>query len=404
MIINPFFYNNKENKGQSMIENQSKNKNDIIFELQKYVIENCIEYLRDDLREPLIKKIEEKICTNYFITSQSEIDRITERLISKLYGYDILQKYIDDNSISDIRVIKYNKVYIKRLGKWEKVDDEFADNEDFENYIRYIVLKNNSNINYENPIIVVSDKKYNLRIEAGILPVNIASPSLVIRIHRIDKEASLETLFLQDEMLDAKSYKIIDKIVKSGKNIILSGKGGSGKTTLLREMIKRLPDNYAITISEETAELYIENKNVIEREILQNREDSKKIDLEKLLKHSLVMSNDVLVVGELKGSETSIFLDAISTGHIGMGTVHSESAKSTINRLITLIKRDLRYSEYKEEFIRNLLANSIDYLIYMENYKVCEILGVEYDSDTREVIENLVYSKEESRGNEKSIH
>lgn len=340
MIINPFFYNNKENKGQSMIENQSKNKNDIIFELQKYVIENCIEYLRDDLREPLIKKIEEKICTNYFITSQSEIDRITERLISKLYGYDILQKYIDDNSISDIRVIKYNKVYIKRLGKWEKVDDEFADNEDFENYIRYIVLKNNSNINYENPIIVVSDKKYNLRIEAGILPVNIASPSLVIRIHRIDKEASLETLFLQDEMLDAKSYKIIDKIVKSGKNIILSGKGGSGKTTLLREMIKRLPDNYAITISEETAELYIENKNVIEREMLQNREDSKKIDLEKLLKHSLVMSNDVLVVGELKGSETSIFLDAISTGHIGMGTVHSESAKSTINRLITLIKRE----------------------------------------------------------------
>ena len=81
MIINPFFYNNKENKGQSMTENQSKNKNDIIFELQKYVIENCIEYLRDDLREPLIKKIEEKICTNYFITSQSEIDRITERLI-----------------------------------------------------------------------------------------------------------------------------------------------------------------------------------------------------------------------------------------------------------------------------------------------------------------------------------
>lgn len=205
-------------------------------------------------------------------------------------------------------------------------------------------------------------------------------------------------------MLDAKSYKIINQIVKSGKNVILSGKGGSGKTTLLREMIKRLPDNYAITISEETAELYIENKNLIEREMLQNREDSKKIDLEKLLKHSLVMSNDVLVVGELKGSETSIFLDAISTGHIGMGTVHSESAKSTINRLITLIKRDLRYSEYKEEFIRNLLANSIDYLIYMENYKVCEILGVEYDSDAREVIENLVYSKEEIRGNEKSIH
>ena len=64
----------------------------------------------------------------------------------------------------------------------------------------------------------------------------------------------------------------------------------------------------------------------------------------------------------------------------------------------------MRYSEYKEEFIRNLLANSIDYLIYMENYKVCEILGVEYDSDAREVIENLVYSKEEIRGNEKSIH
>ena len=127
--------------------------------------------------------------------------------------------------------------------------------------------------------------------------------------------------------------------------------------------------------------LYIKNKNVIQREVIENRDESKKITLEKLMKQSLVMSNDVIVVGEMKGAETSVFIDAIGTGHIGYATVHSDSAVNTINRLITLFKRDVRVQAYKEEFVKDLLVSSIDYIIYLENYKVCEILKKDENSN-----------------------
>jgi len=382
MIINPFI---------DVEKNDAKEINVNINELQKYVVENYIDYIRNDLKEALIEKLEGYICTKYLITEKEKIDSITNKLMSKIFGYDILQKYIDDKEVSDIRVVKWDLIYIKKYGKWIKQTDKFESNEDFESYIRYIILKNNSNINFDTPIIVTSDKKYNLRIEAGISPVNVNSSSLVIRIHRLDSNISLETLFLQEDMLDGKSYKIILDIIKNEKNVILSGKGGSGKTTLLREIINKLPDEKAITISEETAELYIKNKNVIEREILENREENKKINLEKLLRHSLVMSNDVLVVGELKGSETAVFLDAISTGHIGLGTVHSDSVKNTLDRLVTLVKRDKRCVEYSEQFVERLLASSIDYFIYLENFKVYEIASVSFDRKTMSVKIESIY-------------
>ncbi len=389
MIVNPFVNQNQDDK----IGNIKQDRDSIVAELQKYVINNYIDYLKDELKDALKNKLEEYICTKYYIKSEIEINQIIQVLFSKLFGYDILHKYITMPNVTDIRVVKYDLIYVKSLGKWKKVEEKFKSEEEFIDYIRYIILKNNASINFETPIVVVSDKKYNLRIEAGISPVNVISPSLVIRIHRLNSSVSLETLYLDDEMLDAKSYKIISKIVSKGKNVILAGRGGSGKTTLLREMIYKIPEEFAITISEETAELYIKDRNVIEREILENRDISKKINLEKLLRHCLVMSNDVLVVGELKGAETAVFLDAISTGHIGMGTVHSDSSKNTIDRLITLIKRDVRYSDYKEDFIKVLLANSIDYLVYMENYKVEEIASVSYDSDKEKITINLEYKR-----------
>ena len=389
MIVNPFVNQNQDDK----IGNIKQDRDSIVAELQKYVINNYIDYLKDELKDALKNKLEEYICTKYYIKSEIEINQIIQVLFSKLFGYDILHKYITMPNVTDIRVVKYYLIYVKSLGKWKKVEEKFKSEEEFIDYIRYIILKNNASINFETPIVVVSDKKYNLRIEAWISPVNVISPSLVIRIHRLNSSVSLETLYLDDEMLDAKSYKIISKIVSKGKNVILAGRGGSGKTTLLREMIYKIPEEFAITISEETAELYIKDRNVIEREILENRDISKKINLEKLLRHCLVMSNDVLVVGELKGAETAVFLDAISTGHIGMGTVHSDSSKNTIDRLITLIKRDVRYSDYKEDFIKVLLANSIDYLVYMENYKVEEIASVSYDSDKEKITINLEYKR-----------
>lgn len=378
MVINPFKMQieekNKEENNENLNEKEEINIDEIIIKLRDYTINNYKEYLKDGMQLKLKEKLYKDIYEMYGINQKEKIDKIINILLDKMFGYGILQKYIDNEEVTDIRVVSYNNIFIKKYGKWEKIQDTFKNDEDFAEYIRYCALKNNSNINFDTPVITISDKIYNLRIEMGIEPVNVKSPNIVIRIHRVNENINLETLFLVYNMLDATSYKVISEAISNEKNIILSGKGGSGKTTLLRSIIQKIPDNKAISINEETAELNIQNKNVIQREVIENRESSKKITLEKLMKQSLVMSNDVIVVGEMKGKETSVFIDAISTGHIGYATVHSDSANNTINRLVTLFKRDERVQAYKEEFVKQLLVSSIDYIIYLENFKVVQII------------------------------
>lgn len=402
MIINIFsnLYeikkDNLQNKnGIKNIEDKKilkKYNNICIKQLQKFAIENGIEYLKKGLKEPIIKMLEEYITFNYNENNIEIINLAIKKVLDNMFGYGILQKYILSENISDIRVVKYNLIYIKKLGKWEKVDDSFESEEEFLEYIRYCIIKNNSNINFDTPIVIVSDKKYNLRLEAGINPINSISPSLVIRIHR-NNNNTLKLLYNKEKMLDKNSYNIIKNAVNAESNIIISGKGGSGKTALLKAIINEIPNQKAITVNEETSELFIENKNIIQREILENRNENKNIDLEKLMKHSMVMSNDVIVVGEIKGKEMTTFLDAITTGHIGLATVHSNSAFNTINRLITLFKRDIKAQQYKDEFIKYILSSSIDYIIYMNEYKVCQIVKYEYDKNIKKYKLNLLYER-----------
>lgn len=383
MLVNPF---------KMQIENTEKvqenttlaNQEDIILNLRDHIINNYIDYLQEGLQEKLREKLNKDIFEIYGINDREKIEEIINIIIDKMFGYGILQKYIDDNEITDIRAVSFDSIYIKKCGSWKKVDEKFKNEQEFIDYIRYCALKNKANINYDTPVITISDKIYNLRIEMGMEPVNVNSPNIIIRIHRVNEMINLETLFIIYNMLDSSSYKCILNAIESSKNIVLSGKGGSGKTTLLRAILQKIPDNMSICINEETAELNIKNKNVIQREVIENRDENKKITLEKLMKQSLVMSNDVIVVGEMKGAETSVFIDAIGTGHIGYATVHSDSALNTINRLVTLFKRDIRVQAYKEEFVKDLLTNSIDYIIYLENYEVVQIL--KKDDKTNEYI------------------
>ena len=103
------------------------------------------------------------------------------------------------------------------------------------------------------------------------------------------------------------------------------------------------------------------------------------------------MSNDCIVVGELKGEEAMVFFDAISTGHRGYATVHSDSSKNTADRLVTLMKRDLNAQMYTDQYLRKLLANSLDLVIYMSHFKVQEITEVLYDKETDDISYNPLY-------------
>ena len=198
-------------------------------------------------------------------------------------------------------------------------------------------------------------------------------------------------------MMDREIAEFLEKAVIARCNIVISGKGGSGKTTLMRNLINKIPEDMSITSCEETAELYSTHPNIIQREILSNRSKDKNISLADLTAHALVMSNDCIVVGELKNDEAMAFFDAISTGHVGYATVHSDSSKNTANRLVTLMKRDYKAQLYSDKYLRKMLAESLDLIIYMNNFKVQEITEVLYDQETDDISYNPLYEFKVSR-------
>lgn len=296
MLINPLKTETKENNNK----NNEVRKDKVIGEIISFLISNYSDYLNEiDINKEMVENIvREKVYKEYTnINTETTITSILDRL----FGYHILQKYIEDKNISDIRVTSYSNIVIKENGIWRKVNEAFLSEEDYLNFVRYCILKNKGKITNETPIVVVSDRKNNLRIEAGIEPVNVSSPNLVIRIHRPDNLQTLENLFTSSiEMIDIEIYKFLMQAIISGCNIIISGKGGSGKTTLMRNLINKIPGNLAITSNEETAELYSTHPNIIQREILKNRAEDKNITLETLVAHSLVMSNDVIVIRRIE--------------------------------------------------------------------------------------------------------
>ena len=392
MLINPL----KVETNDNAIQKLETDKDAVISEIISYLIGNYSEYLSDiSINKPIVENIvREKVYKEYTnLNSESTIVAILDRL----FGYHILQKYIDNTNITDIRVTKYDNIFIKEMGVWKKTKDSFSSENDYLNFVRYCVLKNGAKISGETPIVTCSDRKNNLRIEAGIEPINVVAPSLVIRIHRPNGISRLEDLASDDiQMINKEIYEFLHKSMIAGCNIVISGKGGSGKTTLMRNLINKIPENLSITSCEETAELYSTHPNIIQREILSSRGKDKNVTLEMLTKHSLVMSNDCIVIGELKGEEAMSFFDAVSTGHRGYATVHAEGSKATIDRLVTLMKRDIKAQMYTDKYLRKLLSYSLDLVVYMNNFKVQEIVEVDYDSKTDDIVYNPLFEFEVS--------
>lgn len=402
MIINPLKINSKDSYKQDINQKIDINKRSVVNEIIDYILNKKSNILAENLSKDN-KKIVENIVKEKIIDTYSNLSintaEITKLVLDRFFGYYILQKHIDNELVSDIRVVDYKNIFIKIKGKWQLTNDGFANEKEYLNFIRNCILKNGGKINNEAPITVVSDKENNLRIEAGIEPVNVVSPNLVIRIHRKNKNESLESLlFNEDYVFNLEIYYFLLLATLSGCNIIISGKGGSGKTTLLRSLINKIPSDLSITSNEETAEFFSNHPNIIQREIIQNRTEEKNITLEQLTKQCLVMSNDVIVVGELKGAESTAFLDAISTGHVGYATIHSDNSKNTINRLCMLMKKDKNTINYTNEYLEKVICSSLDIIIYMNNFKIIDITEISYDIKKEKVIFNQLYYFKNKKG------
>lgn len=370
-LINPYKVNVKKlDITIESIENSTDEVVNILVENQADLITQVQEERKSRaLLEAEIRKIisERKLAVG-------DYDAFIDSVFDTLFGYGLLQPYLDDPDVSDILVNSYNNVFIKKFGKKINVPVNFGSEENLVKYCYKIAAMCGGKLDESSNIeSVLTDRKRNLRIVISLKPVNVKSPSICIR--KPTTGFSLDEL-VGKGMLTNKQKDYFEKAVLDQKTIVIAGKGGSGKSTLLGALINEVPHSERGLLIQETFEINPKHPDIVCKLVkLSDNPEVKNYTLFELTKIGLLMSLDRIFIGELKDKETMDFFNAVYTGHLGsMATVHANSAKEVIKRLILLMKKSGTDIPFEE--LKNMLASSLDIIVFLKNYKVVEIFEV----------------------------
>jgi len=297
-----------------------------------------------------------------------------KQVIQNLFQYGPFQDYIEDPEVTDIFINAPDFVAIRKKGKDTKLNIDFKSNKRLREFIKRVVVMNGGRINENEAKVIVTDPRYNLRIVATLESISIHSPMLHIRKPPTYKD--LNSL-VEDEMLDENLASYLAKLVKKRKSIVISGPPSSGKTTLLAALIREIPQHERYAIIQETFEIPRIHPNSFV-EIMRASELQpwlKQYTLFELVKIGLLETLGRIIIGEVKGAETYEWVFAIYSGMSGsMTTVHTNSSEETIPKLIMLMK--MANTDLSADFLRNVLLNSIDYILYVKGFRLREIYNV----------------------------
>jgi len=304
-------------------------------------------------------------------------EELIRKVFDFMFGYGELQQYIEDDDVTDINETRYNEFIIKKNGKYVKVPVNFGNERIFETYCKLVAVRNGGILNENDSHCRVIDEKYRLRINVSIKPRNTVSPSISIRKHRM-KGYSIDELESLG-MFDKKTGRFLKELASSDASVIICGKGAAGKTTLLRAFINEMPEMERVLIMESDAEIFPTKPYCIEQRVKKPNEGGRPVTLRDLVRDGLTMSLDTYCVGEIVSDEAWEFIKAGFTGHRALGTTHCDSAQGVFGRLLTLSK-SANIGE-SEKTVKEMIAGSLDYVIYLKNFRISEIIKVTgYDS------------------------
>jgi len=313
-----------------------------------------------------------------------EKTRLARELEFEILGLGPLEPLLDDPTISDILVNRFDQVYIERMGRLEVTDIRFQDNDHLLKIINKIVSNVGRRIDESIPMV---DARLpdGSRVNAIIPPLALDGPMLSIRRFSVSRP-SLDDL-IQKGSLTAQIGEVLKAIGVAKLNVIISGGTGSGKTTLLNILSAFIPSNERIITIEDSAELQLQQEHVCRLETRPpNVEGKGEITARDLVRNCLRMRPDRVVVGEVRGSEVIDMLQAMNTGHEGsMTTIHANSSRDALLRLETMIS--LSGISVQERAMRQMIASSINVIIQLVRHSdggrrmvaLAEITGMECD-------------------------
>jgi len=321
--------------------------------------------LIDSLEEKEARRQIREICAHLMAESDTPLsavtrERIVDQIENEIMGLGPLEPLLTDATISDILVNGCDTVYVERFGKLEHCPVKFTSNTHLLNIIDRIVSSVGRHIDEASPM-VDARLQDGSRVNVIIPPLALDGPQMSIR--RFAVELLTMDNLVQLGSVPAQVAPILKGIVKARLNILISGGTGSGKTTMLNILSGFIPDDERIVTIEDSAELQLQQPHVVRLETRPpNIENKGEVTQRELVRNSLRMRPDRIVLGEVRGGETLDMLQAMNTGHDGsLTTIHANSARDALGRVENMVS--MTGINFPTKALRSQIASAIDVVV-----------------------------------------
>ncbi len=355
----------------------------LVTELKKYVTENLpLSQMDDDQLQEKVEEIVAQRIGNVYCPIDQRVS-IVEQVYSSIRGFGLLDSIIKDDTITEVMINGPDNIFIEQNGRLFKLDKQFESQRRLEDVIQRIVGLAGREVNQANPIC---DTRLpdGSRVNVVLPPIALCGPTLTIR--KFSKTPmTIEKLIKYGSITQEIADKL-ELLVKAKYNIFISGGTGSGKTTFLNALSNYIPKDERVITIEDSAELQITGvENLVSLETRNaNASGAGQITIRDLIKSSLRMRPERIVVGEVRGGEALDMLQAMNTGHDGsLSTGHANSTEDMLSRLETMVLQGA--AGLPLEAIRQQIASAVDIIIHLSRLRdksrktmeICEVVGYE---------------------------
>ena len=369
----------------------------IVAEIKQYITENLpLSKLSDEELQEKVEAITMEKLSGQYISIEQQAS-IVEQVYSSIRGFGLLDSIISDDTITEVMINGPQNIFIEQNGRLFKLDKEFESQRRLEDIIQRIVGLAGREVNQANPIC---DTRLpdGSRVNVVLPPIALCGPTVTIR--KFSKTPMTIEKLIQYGSITKEIAEKLQMLVKAKYNIFISGGTGSGKTTFLNALSNYIPKDERVITIEDSAELQIEGiDNLVSLETRNaNASGAGQITIRDLIKSSLRMRPERIIVGEVRGGEALDMLQAMNTGHDGsLSTGHANSTEDMLSRLETMVLQGA--AGLPLEAIRQQIASAVDIIIHLSRLRdksrktmeITEVVGYE----NGKIILNPLYVFEE---------
>ena len=354
----------------------------------------ALDQVKQEIKKELLLDLEEKQVSDSHLYQEIDSALLSRKdlaLREKLYlrsavfdsfrRLDLLSELLDDGTVSEIMINGPKEIFVERKGRMERWQGSFQSEEQLADLIQQIVSRINRAVNTKSPI-VDARLEDGSRVHVVLPPIALKGPTVTIR--KFPEPITMKKL-IQLESLTEEASQLLQTLVRSSYNIFISGGTNSGKTTFLNALSQYIPKEERIITIEDSAELQIQSvENLVSLETRNaNAEGEGAVSISDLIKASLRMSPNRIIVGEVRGKECLDMLNAMNTGHDGsISTGHANSSTDMLKRMETMV---LQGADLPLPSIRNMIASAIEIMVHLGRTKdhkrrvleISEVMGIE---------------------------